>query len=56
LEFEVINKIIDDNYFSFCVDVKFLKNILDKINLFLTLECPTELVLSNFKDESGEYE
>ncbi len=56
LEFEVINKIIDDNYFSFCVDVKFLKNILDKINLFLTLECPIELVLSNFKVESGEYE
>ena len=56
LEFEVINKIIENNYFAFCVDVNFLKSILDKINLFLSLECPTELVLSNLKVESGEHE
>jgi hypothetical protein len=56
LEFEVINKIIENNYFAFCVDVNFLKSILDKINLFLSLECPIELVLSNLKVESGEHE
>ena len=55
-ELEMYNKILENNYFAFCVDLNFLKNFLDKTNIILNFDYSTSLIISNLKVESEDYE
>lgn len=56
LEMEIYNKILENNYFVFCIDLNYLNNLLDKINIYLNLSCPLNLFFSNLKVESDNNE
>ncbi|MBQ1197300.1 MAG: hypothetical protein IIX47_01690 [Spirochaetaceae bacterium] len=47
LEMKIYNKILENNYFVFCIDLNYLNNLLDKINIYLNLSCPLNLFFSN---------
>ena len=44
LEMKIYNKILENNYFVFCIDLNYLNNLLDKINIYLNLSCPLNLI------------
>lgn len=56
LEMKIYNKILENNYFAFCIDLNYLNNLLDKMNIYLNLTCPLNLIFSNLKVESDNNE
>ena len=56
LEMKIYNKILENNYFAFCIDLNYLNNLLNKMNIYLNLTCPLNLFFSNLKVESDNNE
>ncbi len=55
-ELELYNKILENNYYAFCVDLDFINTFIDKVKIILSLDYSTSLIISNLKIESGDYE
>ena len=51
-EIQIINSILENNYFAFCVESEILNELLTKFNVILNLDYFMPFVISNLKVES----